>query len=352
MICYSVEPGFVTDKPLLHVTRRPRGIASRLELEFGKALNTVVHRASGVPFGQTRRRVEAFLRDQRCFAILAEFGHLGSSFAPIGAALGIPVFVYFRGFDASKRLSSPLRVMSYKHAQPHLSAYFSVSQSLLDNLAAKGIRHPHSYVIPSGVDTRLFAPEETDPHLILAVGRLIPKKAPQVTIAAFGRIAAAFPEHRLEIIGDGPLMAACRAQIAELGLVGRVTLAGLQPHLAVRERMARAAVFLQHSVTDAMGNEEGLPIAVQEAMASGAVVISTRHAGIPSAVLEGETGLLVDENDLDGFAGALSLVLADPELRLRFARAARMRAVTEFDTRVLQGRLERIIAAASGAPAR
>lgn len=346
IVCYSVEPGFVTDKPMLHVTRRPKGIAPRLELEFGKALNTVVHRASGVPFGAVRRRVEAFLRAERCFAILAEFGHLGSSFAPVGARLGIPVFVYFRGFDASKRLSSPLRVLSYKAAVPQLAGYFSVSQSLLDNLAAKGIRHPNSQVIPSGVDTRRFVPAEKDPDLILAVGRMIPKKAPQTTIGAFARVADDFPSRRLEMIGDGPLFEDARRLAAARGLAGRVRFLGMQPHDVVRAKMAQAAVFLQHSVTDAQGNEEGLPIAIQEAMASGAVVISTRHAGIPDAVVEGDTGFLVDEGDLDGYAEALRRVLGDDALRTRLAAAARLRAETTFDTRVLQRRLEDIIAAA------
>lgn len=345
VVCYSVEPGFVTDKPMLHITRRPPGLASRAELEFGKALHTVTHRASGVPFGSTRRRVEAFLRENRVFAILAEFGHLGSSFAPVGAALGVPVFVYFRGFDASKRLTSPLRVLSYRAAIPKLAGWFAVSQSLLDNLAAKGLRHPNSHVIPSGVDTRRFMPGEKDPDLLLAVGRMIDKKSPLTTIAAFAQIAAAFPTRRLEMIGDGPLLEPSRRLAADLGVGGRVRFLGLQPHEVVREKMARAALFLQHSVTDAAGNEEGLPIAIQEAMASGAVVISTRHAGIPAAVIDGETGLLVDETDLEGYVAALRRVLADAALRGRFAETARQRAVGSFDTGVLQGRLEAVIAA-------
>ena len=295
-----------------------------------------------------RRRIETFLREQKVFAILAEFGHLGSSFAPIGARLGIPVFVYFRGFDASKRLSSPLRVLSYKAAIPKLAGYFSVSQSLLDNLAAKGIRHPNSHVIPSGVDTRLFAPGDKDPDLLLAVGRMIPKKAPLTTIEAFARVAADAPTRRLEMIGDGPLLQDARRFAAERGVGDRIAFLGTQPHAVVREKMASAAIFLQHSVTDAEGNEEGLPIAIQEAMASGAVVISTRHAGIPDAVVEGETGFLVDEGDLDGYAAALRVVLADDALRARLAAAARLRAETVFDTRVLQGRLETIIAAEVG----
>lgn len=344
IVCYSVQPGFETDKPMLHVTRRPPGIGPRAELELGKAWNTLRWRASGVPFGQVRQRVEDFLRANRCFAILAEFGHLGSSFAPIGAALGIPVFVYFRGFDASKRLSSPLRVLSYKAALPRLAGYFAVSQSLLDNLAAKGIRHPNSHVIPSGVDTGLFAPAEKDPGLLLAVGRMIPKKSPLTTIAAFA--SAAGPGHRLEMIGDGPLLEPARTEAARLGVADRVHFLGLQPHGVVREKMARAAVFLQHSVTDAEGNEEGLPIAIQEAMASGAVVISTRHAGIPDAVESGADGLLVAEGDLAGYKAALAAVLGDDALRLRLAEAARRRAVEKFDTRVLHRKVEEVILAA------
>ena len=57
IVCYSVQPGFETDKPMLHVTRRPPGIGPRAELELGKAWNTLRWRASGVPFGQVRRRV-------------------------------------------------------------------------------------------------------------------------------------------------------------------------------------------------------------------------------------------------------------------------------------------------------
>ncbi len=350
VVCYSVEPGYAAEKPMLHVTRRPPGIGPRAELEFGKAWSTLRWQASGVPYGDVRRRVEAFLRDQGTFAILAEFGHLGSSFAPIGAALGVPVFVYFRGFDASKRLNSPLRVLSYKAAVPRLAGYFAVSQSLLDNLAAKGISHPNSHVIPSGVDTGLFRPAEKDPYLLLAVGRMVPKKRPDVTIAAFAALTAAYPQHRLEMIGEGPLLEECRRQAEALGVADRVTFHGVQGHAVVREKMARAALFLQHSETDAEGNQEGLPIAIQEAMASGAVVVSTRHAGIPDAVTSGVDGVLVAEGDRAGFEAAIRHLLAEPSERLRLAEAARRTALERFDTTRLHRRIEEVITAASGRP--
>ncbi len=200
-------------------------------------------------------------------------------------------------------------------------------------------------MIPTGVDTDLFAPGKRDPRLILSVGRIMDKKAPLVAIEAFAAIAAEFPEHRFEIIGDGPLRAASEARVAELGLGERVRFLGRLPHEAVRDHLARASVYLQHSVTAPDGNEEGLPTSIQEAMASGAVVVSTRHAGIPEAVEEGVTGLLVDEHDGPGFVTALRAVVADPVRAATMAETARERAVRDYDYRKLHARLEQIIAA-------
>jgi glycosyltransferase involved in cell wall biosynthesis len=114
--------------------------------------------------------------------------------------------------------------------------------------------------------------------------------------------------------------------------------------------MARAAVFIQHSVTAADGNTEGLPTSIQEAMACGAVVVSTRHAGIPEAVTSGVNGMLVDEHDGPGFAAALRAVLADPALAARLAAAARETALEKFDIDKLHAKLEAMILAAAGRP--
>lgn len=339
------DPEHVALKPTFDASRAGAGPLGAVLREIGKPIQSRRYGSSGVPFGPVRRRMEAFLRAHDVTAIVAEFGHLGANLAPVGQTLGIPVFAYFRGFDASKRLREPRIVRRYRAAMPRLAGVISVSQSLLDNLAVHGIRHPNAHVIPTGVDTDLFAPGRRDPHLILSVGRIMDKKAPLVAIDAFAAVAEEFPEHRFEIIGDGPLRAASEARVAALGLTDRVRFLGRRPHDEVRDHLARAAVFLQHSVTAPDGNTEGLPTSIQEAMASGAVVVSTRHAGIPEAVEEGVTGLLVDENDAAGFAAALRTVVADPERGAAMALAARDRAVQEYEYRRLHARLEMLIAA-------
>src|SRR5262249_44849517 len=72
-----------------------------------------------------------------------------------------------------------------------------------------------------------------------------------------------------------------------------------------RRLLHECGIFVQHSLTNPdTGDEEGLPAAIQEAMAHGMAVVSTRHAGIPEAVIKGETGLLVEEGDVEGMATA------------------------------------------------
>jgi colanic acid/amylovoran biosynthesis glycosyltransferase len=353
VVCNAVEPGIDVGRPVFDRASARRSAPSPAAA-LGRLAQAVRFGDSGVPLGRERQALEKFLRENGAFAILAEFGYLGNAIAPVGAALGIPVFAYFRGYDASQRLASRRRVRGYRKALPLLAGHLAVSQSLLDNLAARGIAHPNAFVVPSGVDTRLFVPTQKDPHLLLAVGRLLPKKAPDLTIRAFARLAHDYPHRRLEIIGDGPLRETCAALVSSLGLGERITLHGQRDHAFVRERLAKAAVFLQHSVRDEEGNQEGLPIAIQEAMSAGAVVVSTDHAGIGEAITSGENGLLVGEHDLAGYVAAIRRVLESDADRERMACRARRKAQADYDIRAIHARLEAIIAEAcrQGTPVR
>jgi glycosyltransferase involved in cell wall biosynthesis len=107
--------------------------------------------------------------------------------------------------------------------------------------------------------------------------------------------------------------------------------------------MRRAAVFVQHSVTAPDGDTEGLPVGLLEAMAAGLAVVATRHAGIPEAVVEGETGLLVDEHDAAAMAAALVALLRDPERTRRLGAAGRARVLARFTHDHVAARLRDIL---------
>jgi glycosyltransferase involved in cell wall biosynthesis len=132
------------------------------------------------------------------------------------------------------------------------------------------------------------------------------------------------------MIGDGPLKDACVDLARELGLADAVTFLGARGPDVVRGEMRGARAFVQHSIVAPSGDSEGTPVAIIEAGATGLPVVSTRHGGIPDVVVEGETGLLVDEQDVDGIAAHMATLLENPALAARMGRAARERIQQEF----------------------
>jgi glycosyltransferase involved in cell wall biosynthesis len=301
--------------------------------------NRLRHGTSRLPFGEAKKALTRFFQEEQVDIILAEFGTQALALAPLANALNIPIFTYFRGTDASKAIRTERMRAAYRKMMPRLAGVFSVSQFLLDNLKRHGITHPNSHVIPSGVDVRCFAPQDKVPLSFLAVGRFVEKKAPLITLRAFADATKDLPAARLDFIGDGPLLEPARALGQEIGLGNKVRFHGAQPHDTVRDRLMRTQFFLQHSVTARDGNTEGLPTAIQEAMACGCITISTRHAGIPEAIDEGETGYLVDEHDETGFTAAVAKAIAAPDLAA-MSRRARQVAEDRFDNQALLKLLE------------
>ena len=127
--------------------------------------------------------------------------------------------------------------------------------------------------------------------------------------------------------------------VAERGLGGRVTLHGYRSHAEVAALMARAAMFVQHSVTDPDGRIEGFPVAIAEAMFTALPVVSTRHSGIPEHVRDGVTGFLVAEGDVAGMAAAMARLLADPAAAAGMGRAGRAWALEHLSRPAAYGRL-------------
>ncbi|APX24558.1 MULTISPECIES: glycosyltransferase [Salipiger] len=327
-------------KPLF-VRRAPLSPGDRLRAPFAMGWNAAVEGTGRLPFGDARARLAAWLRAERVEVILAEFGTQALVVAKLAQELGIPCFTYFRGTDASFALRSRQIVRAYRRMMPRLAGVFSVSRFLLDNLARHGVTHPNAHVVPSGVDIRRFTPGEKSPGSFLAVGRMVEKKAPQVTLRAFAAAARDRDAH-LTMIGDGPLLETCRSLAKDLGIAPQVTFTGALPHDAVRDHLARTEVFLQHSVTAKNGNTEGLPTAIQEALACGCITLSTLHAGIPEAVEDSVNGLLVPEWDESAFADRIGQLL-DMADRSAMTRAARDTAVARFDNARLLAKVETTI---------
>ncbi|MEQ3625872.1 MAG: glycosyltransferase [Celeribacter sp.] len=291
---------------------------------------------------QMQRReqdVVEFLKQQGTTHVVAEFGYVATEFADLLKDLSIPVYCTFRGNDASARLRDRAYVAHLKELFDRLDGIITVSDFLRRNLAAVGLHHPRTLVAPSGVDTTVFTPGPPTPGLCFNVGRLVPKKQPLPMIRAFAKVAEKH-DLVLEIAGEGPLENDARDLAKSLGMSGRIRFLGRLDHADVRARMRNASVYLQNFETPPDGDTEGMPTVIQEAMACGVPIVTTRHSGVPEHVFDGISGRVVEPGDVDAFAAALGQLAADPALRETLGRNARAHAVAELDYRDLFKRIE------------
>ena len=166
---------------------------------------------------------------------------------------------------------------------------------------------------------------------LLAVGRLIGKKGYHHLLDGCAELARRGVTFHVELVGDGPLESALRAQATAAGLDdGRVTFRGALPASSVWELYRAADVFVFTGVVDAAGDRDGLPNVVPEAMAHGLPVIAGREPGVGEAVRDGETGLVVDVTDAAALADAVERLRADAGLRERLGSAGRAWVAANF----------------------
>jgi glycosyltransferase involved in cell wall biosynthesis len=118
----------------------------------------------------------------------------------------------------------------------------------------------------------------------------------------------------------------------------------------VLDLLAAAAVFVMPSVRDRRGNIDGLPVVVLEAMAAGAPVVATAVAGMPLAVADGETGVLVPEKDPRALAEAVGSLLDRPEKARALGRAGRERVAAELNWAAVARVHDALYRAAAGLP--
>ncbi len=247
-----------------------------------------------------------FLRAHGVSVVLGEYLDQFLEFVPLIERMGLPYVVQGHGIDVSAALRKPgmaERYLGYKSAK----AILTRSEFHRQRLIKIGLPEEKIHVNPGGVDVPPHPPRRgiDAGSRLLAVGLMVPKKGPIYLLEAFRRASARDRNISLDFIGGGPLFPAVRQFIAACGLEGRVRLHGIASEETKKRLFQECGVFVQHSLTvPETGDEEGLPAAIQEAMAYGMAVVSTRHAGIPEAVIEGATGLLVDEGDVGGMAEA------------------------------------------------
>jgi colanic acid/amylovoran biosynthesis glycosyltransferase len=280
----------------------------------------------------------------------AHFATDGLLALPLARALGVPLVTSLRGYDVSRSAwsmlaSGRLSWMRYALLKRRLAAqgdlFLAVSDALRRKAIAGGYPAERLLVHYNGVDLACFRAEgKAEPGLILHVGRLVEKKGTELLIRAFRDVKSRHPGARLAIAGEGPLGPRLRAQSAALGLGESVRFLGALEPDEVAAWMRRAWLLAAPSLTAGDGDSEGLPNVVVEAAASGLPAVGSDHAGIPEAVIDGETGFIVPERDAAGLAARLDELLGSERLRRDMGEAARRLAEEKFDAKRQMRKLE------------
>ncbi len=222
----------------------------------------------------------------------------------------------------------------------------AVSEAVAAHVRTLGLGRRRLTVAPNGVDHDLFHArgrvERPGPLRVGFVGRLIVNKGPDVFLRGAADALAAGADLRLTLVGDGPMRAQLEAMAQQPPLRGRVEFTGQVDDVAVR--MRELDVVVRSSFT------EGLPLAVVEAMASGAVVIASDVPGNLELITHRENGWVFPAGDSRALAEALRTLDQDRELlrTLRVAALGRARSFSWQDSS--ERHLSALTAALSAAP--
>ncbi|PZR73258.1 MAG: colanic acid biosynthesis glycosyltransferase WcaL [Chthoniobacterales bacterium] len=271
------------------------------------------------------KKLTGILDKARAELLHIYFGHIAVHLQPLIRSWPRPTVVSFHGADVMVDLEKPAYRAATQQMLDAVRLVLVRSESLGRALVAVGCPPEKIRIQRTGIPVEdiPFRPRvwPTDGSWkFLQASRLIEKKGLQVSLRAFAKFAAKYPAATFTIAGEGPLRNALGEEAAQLGLADKVLFPGFVSQGQLRELFYRSHLFLHPSETGRDGNQEGVPNSMLEAMASGLPVFATEHGGIPEAIENGKSGVLVREGDVAALARALIEMAANPEALSTIAR--------------------------------
>ncbi len=289
-----------------------------------------------------------YLVKEKIDVVLAEYGMVGAMVTDACKMANVPLIIHFHGADAHHIPTVQKYKEGYLKAFEYATTIIGVSKDMINSLRKLGAPDDKLVLNPYGINTERFRKGETQQgqnFTFIFVGRFVAKKYPQAIVNAFFSVSKQFPEAKLIMAGDGPLFEETKALSVQLNLSDKITFTGVVSSDKISELMKQSSCYVQHSVTTPDGDMEGTPNTILEAAATGLPIVSTRHAGIKEAVLDGLSGFLVDEYDVNGMANRMIRVAGlNTEALQEMARVGRTHILQNYNISDQIGKLDAIIA--------
>ena len=331
--CYPFEPVHLVPKPRTHVLRR----------FWFRQLRDKPWQISNAELSE----LLSVLSATHARLLHIYFGQIAVHLLPLIRAWTNPSVVSFHGADVMVDMNKPAYREVTLQMLDAVTLVLVRSESLRRALTDLGCNPKKIAIQRTGIPLEEFpfrdrtVPRNGEWRFVQA-GRLIEKKGLPVTFRAFSTFLKQHPNATLTIAGEGPLLPELQNLARELGIADRVSFTGFISQEQLREIYYRSHIFLHPSQTGRDGNQEGIPNSMLEAMATGLPVFASEHGGIPEAIENGVSGVLVPERDDEALARALLNAAQDPGFLSRIGHTGADAVRKNFDRQQQAQRLEEI----------
>jgi len=294
--------------------------------------------------------LENFLNDTDFDIVHAHFGQQGARVANLMARGRISNFKFvtaFHGYDLN-----PSFVNKYKTAYKNIFRFadaVTVNSNYLATILLAVCQEPKNLMLlPEGLKTEQYRKETTEFNRTLSnftivfCGRLVEFKAPDLAVQIIDILVngRGFRNVMLRIIGEGRLRGDVEELIRKLALEDHVSLLGALSQENVVQEMNKADLFLLPGIQEKeTGRAETQGLVIQEAQAMELPVVVSDAGGMKYGLIDGISGFVIKEGDIDAFADKIELLLKDMELRIKMGKAGRDFVVDNFDTKILGDKL-------------
>ena len=333
--------------------------------EFDSKQQLVIRRVKGILHGTILKKLMKSIEFlayslNTCWQANIEVVHCGQalSVGPIGLLLkclrGTPYFIYFFGHEDECYLNVPFVQGLFRLSLKHSDKVIAISRFARGKLWGMGLNKEKIVVITPGVDMEKFnrqydASEIIKRHnlegkkVILSVSRLVKQKGEDIVINALPLVLEKENEVVYLIVGTGPYEENLKQLVQKYDLQDNVIFAGYVSDEELPLYYCVCDVFIGNSRPLPGGKVEGFGMVFLEANACGKPVIGGRTGGIPDAVVDGETGILVDPINTEEIAAAIIRILTDKKYRELLGRRGENRAEKEFTWKSKAKQLERLL---------